>query len=345
MPKGKGLYKCYYFIFMFSIASIRSLLVHSFHDFALPNLRRSMLMKGFFMKSMSIRRSPSLLYSSVDDGVNDFKGFGYSPAETKIWNMKGLKSEVNRMNLRLFKKTAKANERLNKAQKEYDEVVAMVDPTVEQLENCPVPETFREKLTNLQNQLLTVQQLEDALKPIKSQKNDAFEALLPLIDELELSDSPPAPQPRGPKKPKGKKPEPRLPYIKYTSSEGIEIRVGRGASDNDDLSCNPVYRDGANWWMHVSGYPGSHIVIRSEEDDIMTIHKQTVIDAALLTAVNSKAKKGGRVPVSLTRCRHVTKPKGAKPGLVHLSGGDIATISINIKEETERLNRLETSRD
>ena len=100
----------------------------------------------------------------------------------------------------------------------------------------------------------------------------------------------------------------------------------------------------ANWWMHVAGYPGSHVVVRTEDDDVMLNHRETIRDAALLTAVNSKAKKGGRVPVSLVRCRHVSKPKGAKPGLVYLSGGDITTISVNLKEETARLERLEEQR-
>lgn len=61
----------------------------------------------------------------------------------------------------------------------------------------------------------------------------------------------------GPKKVKGKPLPPRKPYHIYTGLDGLEIRVGRGASDNDELSCNPEHRDGADWWMHVAGCAGS----------------------------------------------------------------------------------------
>ena len=43
--------------------------------------------------------------------------------------------------------------------------------------------------------------------------------------------------------------------------------------------------------------------------------------------------------VTYTRCRNVSKPFGAKAGLVQLSG-DVATIQVNIKAETARLERL-----
>ena len=47
--------------------------------------------------------------------------------------------------------------------------------------------------------------------------------------------------------------------------------------------------------------------------------------------------------VSVVRCRQVTKPGGAKPGLVHLNG-DILTVKIDVKAETKRGERLEKDR-
>ena len=43
-----------------------------------------------------------------------------------------------------------------------------------------------------------------------------------------------------------------------------EIRVGKGAGDNDKLSLEPEHRDGHDWWLHAAGCPGSHVVIRAE---------------------------------------------------------------------------------
>jgi len=58
-----------------------------------------------------------------------------------------------------------------------------------------------------------------------------------------------------------------------------------------------------------------------------------------LAAINSKAKQAGKVQVTLTRCRNVSKPRGAKAGLVQLSG-DVLTISVDLKAEAHRLERL-----
>mmetsp|Transcript_18287 Transcript_18287/g.24762 ORF Transcript_18287/g.24762 Transcript_18287/m.24762 type:complete len:106 (-) Transcript_18287:177-494(-) len=91
------------------------------------------------------------------------------------------------------------------------------------------------------------------------------------------------------------------------------------------------------WWMHAAGSAGSHVVIRCEDDPLP---KETVQDAAVLAAKYSKAGAGGRTRVSLTRCRNVSKPPGAKPGLVRLSG-DVATVQVDMKASAKRLERLE----
>lgn len=44
--------------------------------------------------------------------------------------------------------------------------------------------------------------------------------------------------------------------------------------------------------------------------------------------------------VSLTRCRDVKKPPGAKAGLVQLTGS-VRTVSVNMKEAESRLERLD----
>ena len=66
---------------------------------------------------------------------------------------------------------------------------------------------------------------------------------------------------------------------------------------------------------------------------------KTAKDAALLAAVNSKANQSGKVAVSLTRCRNVTKPRGAKPGLVNLQG-DVTTVYVDFRTDIRRLDQL-----
>ena len=91
--------------------------------------------------------------------------------------------------------------------------------------------------------------------------------------------------------------------------------------------------------MHASGCPGSHVVIRCHDESLA---KDIVNDAASLAARESKCQ-GSTIKVSLTRCRHVKKPPGAKPGLVQLTGA-IQTISVNMKEAEKRLKRLDETK-
>jgi len=112
--------------------------------------------------------------------------------------------------------------------------------------------------------------------------------------------------------------------------------VGKQAEDNDELSCSPQHRDGADWWMHASGCPGSHVVIRCTDQNV---NDEVVRDAAALAARQSKCT-GKTIKVSMTRARDVKKPPGAKAGLVQLTGS-VRTISVNMKEAEVRLNRLD----
>jgi len=50
------------------------------------------------------------------------------------------------------------------------------------------------------------------------------------------------------------------------------------------------------------------------------------------------------VKVSVVRCRQVSKPKGAKAGLVRLSG-DVRTMEVRVDENLDRLDALEKTKD
>eukprot|EP01039_Chlorochromonas_danica_P003773 gene3772-4123_t len=260
---------------------------------------------------------------------------------SKEWDLKGLKKEVNRQQMRAFKKVSKVSERLAREEKAFA-LLATSDSEVKN-ETCPDPISVKQELESASQRLKAIQALEDSLAGIQSSRDPRFQVLLPVIAELNITDSAPPPPERGPKKVKNVAGGPRLPYFTFQSADGIDIRVGRTASDNDDLSCNKELRDDYDWWMHVAGHAGSHVVIRYTGDDLLTSYKQTVIDAALLAAVNSKGNQGGKVAVSLTRCRNVSKPRGAKPGLVHLNG-EITPVKVDIKAEAARLERLQATK-
>jgi len=88
--------------------------------------------------------------------------------------------------------------------------------------------------------------------------------------------------------------------------------------------------------MHASGCPGSHVVIRCHDAEPP---KEVIQDAAALAARQSKCT-GNIIRVSMTRCRHIAKPPGAKAGLVQLNG-PVQTIVVNMKDAQTRLTRLD----
>lgn len=132
----------------------------------------------------------------------------------------------------------------------------------------------------------------------------------------------------------------RLPYQVFSSADGIEIRAGRTAAENDELSCNPDHRDGDFWWMHVSGVAGSHVVICSTDDNLKKNHPETIADAAAIAAKKSKAATDGKVEVTLTRCRYVSKPRGAPAGMVTITSARASVVKISLNASASRLQRL-----
>ena len=258
------------------------------------------------------------------------------------WDIAGLKSEARRAADRATKKVAKATTKLRQARDAAAALESKEDATLEELEKCPDVGTIEMELARMRARYRDVADLNDALAGIKSGGDAGAAAAVASAKALEIGDAPPPRPPRGPKKPKGKPPSgPRMPYFTYISKDDVEIRVGRKSTDNDELSCDPAHRDDADWWMHASGCPGSHVVIRFTGD---APPADTVLDAAALAFENSKASKSARGKVSLVRCRQVSKPRGAKAGLVHLSG-DVRGVAVTAKDAERRLERLlETKR-
>ncbi|MCK5915244.1 MAG: DUF814 domain-containing protein, partial [Deltaproteobacteria bacterium] len=70
------------------------------------------------------------------------------------------------------------------------------------------------------------------------------------------------------------------------------------------------------WWFHVRGMPGSHVILRAPEGVKESPDKEQLKQAAAVAAWHSKARSGGVVAVSATLAKFVSKPRGAKPGTV-----------------------------
>ena len=126
------------------------------------------------------------------------------------------------------------------------------------------------------------------------------------------------------KREKTKQKPQKLPPSKpvcYISSEGTEIYVGRNNAQNDQLTLR--FADGEDYWLHVKGIPGSHVIVKSGGEP----GRQTLYEAALLAAHFSRARGGSNVAVDYTPRKYVKKPSGAKPGMVIYSTNKTAYVT------------------
>ena len=130
---------------------------------------------------------------------------------------------------------------------------------------------------------------------------------------------------------KPKKSEP----LKFRSSDGFTILVGKNNKQNDELTLKTS--KASDIWLHVKDIAGSHVIIKTEGK---TPPERTIVEAARLAAYHSKAKNGSGVPVDYTAVKFVKKPAGARPGMVIFTDNRTLYVTPN-EEEADRLKITE----
>ena len=103
----------------------------------------------------------------------------------------------------------------------------------------------------------------------------------------------------------------KLPPMRFESTDGFPIYVGRNNRQNDELTFKLARKD--DIWLHASKVHGSHVIIacagRPVPDD-------TVTQAAQLAAYYAEAGGGQNIPVDVTPVKQVKKVPSGKPGMV-----------------------------
>lgn len=128
-----------------------------------------------------------------------------------------------------------------------------------------------------------------------------------------------------------------LMTIEFISQDGVIIKVGESAKENDQLS---LEADPTHWWFHVAGHPGAHVVACSP-----TLSRETKRDAALLAAKHSKAPTQVKMTcVDMCRVEDVRKSDGAPHGQVDIQNTSTLTVFQQRVTEKARLARLLTTR-
>ncbi len=193
-------------------------------------------------------------------------------------------------------------------------------------------ETVRERRAALE-------ELEEALAGIPDFDKEALAAFAerPEVARLLERRASRAPTGRAAAKPRrvwklGKRELPaRLVPRRYRASGGLEIWVGRSDEGNDILTTRLAR--GRDLFFHLEGSPGSHVVLRVEKAEPP---QEALLEAAELAVQFSKQKKATRASVHVARIKDVSKPRGAKPGLVYVHRGR----TLDLRRDPKRLARV-----
>jgi predicted ribosome quality control (RQC) complex YloA/Tae2 family protein len=100
--------------------------------------------------------------------------------------------------------------------------------------------------------------------------------------------------------------------VKRNYYNNYEILVGKNAKMNDILTFEISKPE--DIWLHVSGSPGSHVIISVKDKEIPP--KDVIEYASELAVVNSKSN--GKSKVVWTKRKNVSKPKNSNIGEVNV---------------------------
>ncbi|MDL2253343.1 NFACT family protein [Ruminococcaceae bacterium OttesenSCG-928-I18] len=100
-------------------------------------------------------------------------------------------------------------------------------------------------------------------------------------------------------------------FLRYRSSDGFLILVGRNNAQNEKLTLKTAR--GKDLWFHTKNAPGSHVVVMSEGREIPL---STQNEAAMLAVWHSSQKNGAKIPVDYTEVKNIRKTNDLPPGMV-----------------------------
>lgn len=111
----------------------------------------------------------------------------------------------------------------------------------------------------------------------------------------------------------------------YVSSDGYDMYVGKNNIQNEELTFKVA--NGGDWWFHSKNFPGSHVIVKSNGDELPD---STFEEAARLAAYYSKGREQDKVEIDYIQRKHIKKVAGSKPGFVIYHTNYSMAISPNI---------------
>ena len=117
----------------------------------------------------------------------------------------------------------------------------------------------------------------------------------------------------------------------YISTDGYDIYVGKNNYQNEELTFKVA--TGNDWWFHAKGIPGSHVILKSNNEE--ELPDRAYEEAAALAAYYSKAKDADKVEVDYIQKKNIKKVAGAAPGFViyHSNWSMVATPKADLQQK------------
>lgn len=97
----------------------------------------------------------------------------------------------------------------------------------------------------------------------------------------------------------------------YLSSDGYHIYVGKNNLQNEELTFR--FANGNDWWFHAKGCPGSHVIVKTNGEELPD---RVFEEAGKLAAYYSQNRGNEKVEIDYIERKHIKKPSGGKPGFV-----------------------------
>jgi len=141
-------------------------------------------------------------------------------------------------------------------------------------------------------------------------------------------------RPVTPARSKKKRAEKKL-FRQFQTSEGWTVLVGRNNQENDLLTFKTAGPE--DFWLHASGMPGSHVVLRREDKKKQLSH-QSLIEAASIAAYFSKARHSKKVEVIYTLAKYVRRPQKAKSGLALVEKEKSILVTPKLPDSTNMMS-------
>ena len=107
--------------------------------------------------------------------------------------------------------------------------------------------------------------------------------------------------------------------------DGYKILIGKNNTQNDYITFK--MSDKNDLWFHVQGFHGSHVLLKTNGNEIAD-NNPILAKCAKLAALHSKANTENKVSVDYTLIKNIKKPRGSKPGFVIFN--NYKTLIINI---------------